>query len=237
MKKPLIITAVVVVLAGPAAIALFNPGFNFGESVPTVIADSTEIEDGESVSKVNTPIRIGKGESAGSLKNVNGSVAMGEGASADSVKTVNGSISLDEESSVGGSVASVNGSITVERGVTIGGELKSVNGRIRAHEGTVVKGAVESVNGTIDLEGVEAASLTTTNSTVKLSDGTVILGDLTVRKPKSAGFSFGIKQRPEIVIGENCEVRGNLNFEQEVELTVHASAKIGEITGVEPIRK
>lgn len=236
MKKPLLITVGALVIAGPAVIAFTNLGSRLGLSTDFLVAGPANVEHGDSVSKVHGSIRVGKGERAGALKNVNGSISLDEEAEAESIKVVNGSIRIDENAVVESSVSSVNGSVSLAAGAKVGEDVRTVNGRIRAAEGVAIDGDVESVNGPIELTGATAGSLTTTNGNVELAEGAVVLGDLTVRKPQSVGFQFGKQNRPKIVIGENAEVRGNLHFDQEVELVVHDSATIGEITGVAPVR-
>jgi len=190
-----------------------------------------------SISKVNGGIDVQAHGSAGALKNVNGSIRVGEGAQVEVVKSVNGSVTLENGARVSGDVKSVNGGVNVGADAQVGGDLGTVNGHIATQPGTRISGAVKSVNGTMELTGTQAGSIETTNSDIELSDGTVVLGDLIVHKPDSGWFHFGTQSEPpHIVIGENCEVRGELNFEREVRLEVADSARIGEITGVQPIR-
>lgn len=242
MNKSILITAGIVIVAAPAAIALLNVDVGGSNDSParnaasTIMADASDPAEGDSISKVNEAIRVGPGREAGSVKTVNGAITLGEGASARDAKTVNGSITISESASVEGSVASVNGGVTLKEGARVGGDVENVNGRITLAPGASVKGKAGTVNGTVALRGAETGGIVITNGNIELSDGAVVLGDLTVKKPKRSGFSFGKRDRPRVVIGENCEVRGTLHFEQEVELAVAESAKIGEITGEEPKR-
>jgi len=69
---------------------------------------------------------------------------------------------------------------------------------------------------------------------VTITDGAKVLGGLKVEKP--SGWSWGKSRPPRIVIGPDSEVAGELVFEREVELYVHASAKVGPISGATPVR-
>lgn len=194
-------------------------------------------DEGASITKVNGSIDLQAHGSAGELKNVNGSIRVGEGAQVEAIKSVNGSVTIGDGARVSGDVKSVNGGVDMGADSQVGGDLKTVNGHIATQPGAVVSGAVKSANGTMELKGARAGSIETTNSDIELSDGTVVLGDLIVHKPDSGLFHFGNDSKPpHIVIGENCEVRGELNFEREVYLEVADSAKIGKITGVQPIK-
>lgn len=196
-----------------------------------------DAEGGSSISKVHGSINIRDGGRAGSLKTVNGSVEVGNEAEVERIKVVNGSVRIGKHAIIGGGVKSVNGSVSLADGTRAKGDVATVNGRIRLAPGTVVDGEVSTVNGRMTLSGAEVGSLTTTNGDVELEHGAIVLGDLVVEKPENEGWHFFGKDRPRVVIGEDCEVRGTLRFEQEVELVVADSAKIGEITGVEPERR
>ena len=85
--------------------------------------------------------------------------------------------------------------------------------------GTTVKGSVVTRNGDIHLE-----------------DGTMVHGNLKVRRSK---FNFGQEYdepNVKVVIGRNSEVRGKLMFERKVELVVDETASIGPVEGVEPVQ-
>lgn len=193
--------------------------------------------DGGDYSKVHGSVNVPAGAKAGTVKTVNGSVTIGDGAEVDRVKVVNGSIKIGETAVVHSEVSSVNGSVQLRRNARAESDVTTVNGRMSLDRGAVVAGEVRTVNGRMELDGAEAGSLKTTNGDIELRDGAVVLGDLVVEKPQNKGWNlFGSHDRPRVVIGENCEVRGKLHFEQEVELEVADSATIGEITGVQPIR-
>lgn len=245
MNKKVLLIAGVVIVGAPAAIALINLDSGNGDShsaettrmvMAAVSGDEDEDESGN-ISKVNDSIRVRDGESVGSVKTVNGSITIGDNATVEFVRSVNGSISIGDGTVVHEGIANVNGGITVRKEGRIGGDMKTVNGTLDVGPGSTIGGKATSVNGKIALYGAQAGAVTITSGKVELADGAVVLGDLTVREQKRSFFSFGKSQRPRIIIGDNSEVRGKLHFGQEVELTVADSAKIGEITGVEPVRR
>lgn len=200
------------------------------------IAVHADSDGGGSISKVHGSINVPASGKAGAVKTVNGSVTIGDGAEVESVKVVNGSVRLREGATVLDRVKSVNGSIELAANARVQGNASTVNGRVELSPGSVVDGEASTVNGRLELRGAEVGALTTTNGDIELADGAVVHGDLTVHKPSNEGWSLFGKDRPRVVIGENCQVRGTLHFEQEVELVVADSASIGEITGVEPAR-
>jgi DUF4097 and DUF4098 domain-containing protein YvlB len=167
---------------------------------------------GSGVSTVNKSIRIDDNSTSGNVDSVNGSVRIGANAVVKSVDTVNGSIKLDNEVRVERGVESVNGSVTLEPGCQVDGDVNTVNGSIRLRE-TSVGGDVTSVNGAI-----------------RLLDATEVTGNVVVRKP--GGWSSNKRRKAvKVEIGENVKVHGDLVFEHAVELTLHDSARVGEIIG------
>ena len=62
--------------------------------------------------------------------------------------------------------------------------------------------------------------------------GSVVRGDLVVKDstPSETG------NPPRIVIGPKSQILGELRFERDVRLYVHESARIGRVTGAEPVR-
>jgi len=57
-------------------------------------------------------------------------------------------------------------------------------------------------------------------------------GSLRVRKSSGVSWiSFGTTRTPRIVIGPNAVVDGELDFEHEVKLYVHETARTGAISG------
>jgi hypothetical protein len=95
-----------------------------------------------------------------------------------------------------------------------------------------VDGSVSSVSGAVDLDGVTIGhDVTTYNGSIRLTGGTVVDGDLRVKRPR--GFSLGDSRPPKVVIGAGVEVKGELIFDREVRLSVHESAIIGPVRGAE----
>ncbi|MDX1461090.1 MAG: hypothetical protein R3348_08545, partial [Xanthomonadales bacterium] len=78
-----------------------------------------------------------------------------------------------------------------------------------------------------------AGDVNTINGGISLLDGTVVAGDVVVRKPKRVGWKFGRKKPIPVEIGGDAEVHGKLIFEQAVELRVHPGATYGEVIGGE----
>jgi hypothetical protein len=83
-------------------------------------------------------------------------------------------------------------------------------------EGTQVDGGISTVNGDITV-GADS----------------VVHGGILVEEPKGNWLwnNNNSKKIPRIVIGPNAVVEGTLDFEREVELYVHATAKIGTVRG------
>lgn len=203
----------------------------------SALADSFTLEDGAShdgdISLVNGRIQIGSNCTVdGKVGNVNGRIEIGSDSSVLDISNVNGRITVGENATVAEDIANVNGRIELGAGSRIGGEVESVNGRIHASEGVVIEGQLSSVNGHIEMIGARAGLLVTNNSSITLDQGSVIDGELRVRK--SQGINLGGGSPPRVVIGRDVEVAGPLTFEREVDLYVHESARVGEISGAEP---
>jgi hypothetical protein len=56
-----------------------------------------------------------------------------------------------------------------------------------------------------------------------------VQGDLMVKDAGDDPYS----RPPKIVVGENARIRGRLVFERPVELYVHDSAEIGQVSGAQ----
>jgi len=145
-------------------------------------------------------------------------------------------------------VESVNGSIEAEGRLSLQRGAQTVNGEIDFKGPSVIEGSVESVNGGISLYNAEVrAKLITVNGEIELQasriDGGLettwgnvsitqsqVNGLFRVRKPNSM-WNWGSKKRPpRIEIGPNSTVN-QLALEHETEVFLHASSKIGSITG------
>lgn len=204
----------------------------------SALTDSFSLADGsthdDDISLVNGLIDIGADcRVDGEVGNVNGVIQVGNNSRVRDIDNVNGRISLGNGVEVDGDISSVNGRVDLGADARVSGDVESVNGLISAASGVVIGGQVSSVNGPIEMHGARAAGLATNNSRIRLDAGTVIAGELTVRK--SQGFNFSASSPPKVVIGRNVTVEGPLNFEREVELYVHESASVGEISGAQAV--
>ena len=183
----------------------------------------------QNIDKVFGGITAESGQEYGSLESVNGGITVREGATVRAAETVNGGISIADRARVG-SAETVNGGINLGDAATAG-SLETVNGGIRGRKGVQVGGNAETVNGGLNFDGAKiAGSLTTTNGDITL-DATHVRGGILVEKPSSGWWNSGNSRKPRIVIGPDSVVDGALVFEREVELFVHASARIGKVTG------
>lgn len=167
----------------------------------------------------------------GSYSTVNKSIRIGDGTSAGDVDSVNGAISIGADSSVR-SIESVNGGIRLREGVVVERDIEAVNGAIELDRGSEVGGSIETVNGGIKLQGTNVAGdVQTINGGIELLSGTVVEGNVRVRKPH--GWSSSRRKPVKVKIGEDVQVLGDLIFEHAVELRIHGSARVGEVIGEE----
>ncbi len=190
------------------------------------------VPDGETVdgvSSVNGSVDVGVGSTVnGDISTVNGSISMDERAQAEDIETVNGKIEIGPET-VARSLETVNGSIQVGERAAISGSIESVNGRITVGSEAVVAGTVGAVNGQLLIQGAEVGSLANVNGGMVLESGSIVNGELRVRKPR------GSDDDPVVVeIHSGVRVAGPLVFERPVTLRVHENAELGEIRGAEP---
>ena len=190
------------------------------------------VEDGQtsnSISTVNGSVDIGVGAIVdGDIGTVNGSITLSRRSQAGEVSTVNGKIELGEEA-VSGLLETVNGAIQVGARAAIDGDIQTVNGRVTLGEDVVVTGEVAAVNGQLLLRGAEVGSLVNVNGGMILESGSIVNGELRVKRPR------GGDDEPVVVeIHENVTVAGPLVFERPVTLRVHENARIGDVEGAEP---
>ena len=80
-----------------------------------------------------------------------------------------------------------------------------------------------------------AGNLETVNGDITVGIGSHVRGGITVERPQS-WFQSAPKRRPRVVIGPDAEVSGPMEFRREVSLYVHRTARIGQVTGAEPVR-
>jgi acetyltransferase-like isoleucine patch superfamily enzyme len=189
-----------------------------------------------SISQVNSSIELEEGERVEQLHTVNGSIRVGNRAVFASAETVNGSIRIGDDCQ-GQSLNTVNGRITIGKRSVVTGDITTVNGRLDLDDEAQVQGDASNVNSNISI-GVRArvgGHVMTRSGDVTLSEGAQVKQGIMV---KSGGWwsnffndlfgSFGSK--PVITIGPNAQV-GEMEFEREVELRVHSTAKIGTVKG------
>ena len=167
----------------------------------------------------NGSIRLADGVTAGEASTTNGSIAAGSGVTSDGLSTVNGSIRVGERARIAGDVRTVNGSVLVGRGSRVGGDVASVNGALGVIA-TEVGGDMRIANGDLTV-GVDSH----------------VRGGVHVAKPSANWMPIRVStRRQRVVIGPRAVVDGPLVFEREVVLYVHDSARIGPVTGAEPVR-
>lgn len=237
MKKQLLATALVAILAVSAVHA------------------ATVVAPGTSQDSVNKSLTVAAGTAVKDVETVNGSIDVLDGATADSVETVNGSIDIGNNVSVR-SVETVNGGIQIGSGLKASGDVETVNGRIEIAAGSTVAGSVSTVNGRVSLDQVTVTTNVETvngglsfkasriggnvelvNGRAELEDGTIVGGDLIVRKAKG-NWGWGNKRKPPVVVvGPGSEVRGTLRIEnEETRVYVHENARVGAVEGAQAQR-
>ncbi|HBK45705.1 MAG TPA: hypothetical protein DDZ67_04580 [Xanthomonadaceae bacterium] len=197
-----------------------------------VLAAGTAWAD-EDISKVNGRIVAEAGRQYGDLDTVNGGITVKDGVRTGKAETVNGGISVGANAQTGG-LSTVNGSISVGARSIVSGGIETVNGSVLVGNGSQVKRGVETVNGSIGLIGTQlGGGIETVNGDITVGVGSHVTGGIQVKKPS---FSFSLKpsRKPRIVIGPNAVVEGALDFEREVSLYVHRSARIGAVSGATP---
>ena len=204
--------------------------------IAVLIASPVVFAKGVDIDKVNGSIRTDAGTHYGELETVNGSIMVDEGVSAESVSTVNGGIDVDDKATVG-TLETVNGGIDIGEAVEVSFDVSTVNGGIGIERGSRVHGKVETVNGRIELAAAEVGKgIATVNGDITVGADSIVRGGILVEKPNNGWFNWGSSppKIPRVVIGANAVVEGTLDFEREVELFVHDTAKIGNVRGATP---
>lgn len=196
-------------------------------SVNKSIVVPAQATDGN-VSTVNGSIRIDDGAMVDAVSTVNGGIRIGNGVTLESAETVNGGIRGGQQVRVREDVESVNGGVEFETGADVAGDIETVNGGVRLDQGRV-GGGISTVNGTIALSNTGVArSIETVWGSIELNAGSVVQGDITLRKPHGHNNKPRI---PRIVLGPNVEVKGRIVLEHPAEVYVHTSARHGDISG------
>lgn len=197
--------------------------------------EDIRVADGEThrgdASTINGNVDVGKNADAGdsNFRTVNGRVVVRDGAQVNDCATVNGSMRVGE-GAVAGDLRTVNGDLRVGRDSRVEGRIQLVNGKVELGPGSHVKGDVGTINGKIEMRSAQVVGdLSNVNGGMLITDGSEVLGDLTVREAGDDRHS----QPPRIVIGPDSRVSGSLIFERPVELYVHDSAEVGDVSGAE----
>jgi len=108
--------------------------------------------------------------------------------------------------------------VFIDRGGHVDGDVSTVSGGIGL-VATEVTGNVETVSGDVTV-GIDSH----------------VHGNLRVRKSSGVSWiSFGERTPPRIVVGPNAVVDGSLEFEREVKLYVHETARTGPVSGATAI--
>jgi len=184
----------------------------------------------EDISKVNGRITAEAGRQYGGLETVNGGISIQDNATTGDAETVNGGITVGNNARTGG-LSTVNGQISIGQKGVVNGGIETVNGSVFVDRGTQVSGGVETVNGSIGLVGASLGKgIETVNGDITVGVGSHVVGGIEVKKP-NFNLSFKPSRKPRIIIGPNAVVEGALNFEREVNLYVHRSARIGTVSG------
>ena len=240
MKQSLFAAALVAAVSayGSASIAatIVAPGTS-EDSVnkSLTVGSNTQVKN---VETVNGSIQLENQSTAEEVETVNGSIQVGENVSVSTLETVNGSIVTGSGLKVSGDVETVNGRIEIGGGSTVQGSVSTVNGRVTLEQVTVT-GDAETVNGGLQLQGSRiGGNAEMVNGRIELVDGSIVAGDLIVRKPKGNNWNWGKQPKPPVVIvGEGSEVRGKLLIENDrTRLFVHENARIGTVEGVQATR-
>ncbi|MGB5621746.1 MAG: hypothetical protein WBN65_04570 [Gammaproteobacteria bacterium] len=178
---------------------------------------------------MNGDVTIGRNADASgsSFRTMNGSITIKDGARVSDCATVNGTVNVGAGAE-SGDLKTVNGDLDLGRDARVKGSIKLVNGTVRLKQGSSVSGDIGTVNGRIELVGAEVGGdLSNVNGGMLVTRGSLVHGGLRIRD--ADGDPMG--EPPRIVIGADSEVRGKLEFEREVELFVHESARIGPVSG------
>lgn len=191
------------------------------------------VNDGETtggITTINGDIQIGVASIVeGDAETVNGSIRLAASAQAGDVQTVNGKIEVGAEA-VTKSVESVNGAVEIGERAKVNGNVETVNGRITVGSEAVVSGEVDAVNGQLLIRGAEVGSLSNINGGMVLETGTVVNGELRVRRARRSQNNEPVT----IDIHDGVTVAGPLVFDRPVTLRVHEGATIGDVEGADP---
>lgn len=184
----------------------------------------------EAVSKVNGSITADAGQRYGNLSTVNGSIQVNDGAETGKIETVNGSVRVGAGAHTR-SISTVNGAVRLAGNVTATGGVETVNGSIFSDRLSQLQGSISTVNGGIGLvETKLSGDIETVNGDITVGVGSTVSGGIKIKKPNFR-LSLTPGRKPRVIIGPNAVVEGALEFERDVVLQVHRSAKIGAVSG------
>ncbi len=194
------------------------------------LSTSLPVLAAQDISKVNGGISAEAGSQYRDLDTVNGGIRVGERAQVRDVETVNGGITVASHASAR-NLSTVNGGIRADQQVTVAGDVETVNGSVFFDRGSQVDGSIETVNGSIGLVATRLGKgIETVNGDITVGVGSHVGGGIRINKP-SFSLSMRPARKPRVVIGPNAVVDGPLEFQREVVLYVHTSARIGPVTG------
>ena len=214
MKK--IIITLTILIFSLSACAGFLGSKNIAENTNTPNKD---------YDTVNGSITIGANSHVGDLSTVNGSVKVSANSTIGDADTVNGSV-IFAKNVTAVSAETVNGSIKLGSGCRIEKNVETVNGSISAKSGCDIGGDYETVNGKLKATNAELhGDIKTVNGSIILLDGTIVDGDIVIKKSKGF-FNKSKKKKPVVVLGKNVKVKGDLEFERPVKLFVHNTADV-----------
>lgn len=203
--------------------------------IASVALMATSVSADESISKVNSSIRIDSGKVVGDLDTVNGSIRLGDNVQAGEVSTVNGSIDIGNNATLK-SADTVNGRVTMGAHARVSGTVEAVNGSLTFEDGSDISSDVSNVNGEIRLRAAHVGGrIKTVSGDIEIGADSIVDGGILVEKSNN-WFNFGSSKPPRVVIGPRAVVKGALEFEREVELLVSDSASIGSVKGATPVK-
>ena len=191
-----------------------------------VPADAAYSGDGMTM---NGDVTIGRNADASdsNFRTMNGRITIKDGARVSDCATVNGPVNVGEGAEAG-DLKTVNGDLDLGRDARVKGSIKLVNGSVRLNKGSSVSGDIGTVNGRIELVTAEVGGdLSNVNGGMLVTAGSLVHGGIRIRD--ADGDPMG--KPPRIVIGPGSEVRGELQFERDVELFIHETAHIGPVSG------
>jgi hypothetical protein len=157
---------------------------------------------------VNRSIALGDGKTVRfSHHTVNGSITIGSDCDVRATcESVNGAIIVGPDSRVR-TLQAVNGLIDLRERVMVHGNVNSVNGSIRCSPGVKVERGVSSFNGKVELAGTTVArDIKTHNAAVALLRGSIVEGDIVVRRSRDSDS----RRRVEIRVTDGSLIQGDV---------------------------